>query len=201
MQVEVGLETFSTGTNLLYVHVFRSAKYHENVARFVRIGKYPLSLVGNIDQTPAFFDMVLSKCTSKKGERECVVRSSGSEKKNISHSRWTNVSYYDHFQSKDWANYLQFKHPSCFYCQNTWGIWLMDLKCKYWKVALISFKNQLVVPRNANQWMLASINHSIPYWEDVEQSTLQVLLKVFPMQILTPVLNSLYQQVNTWSNG
>ena len=60
------------------------SKFHEDVARFMRIGKYPLSLVGNMDETPAFFDMVLSKCTSKKGERDCVVRSSGSEKNKTS---------------------------------------------------------------------------------------------------------------------
>ena len=49
----------------------------------MRIGKYPLSLVGNMDETPAFFDMVPSKCIAKKGDKECVVRSSGSEKKHL----------------------------------------------------------------------------------------------------------------------
>ena len=49
----------------------------------MRTGKYPLSLVGNMDETTAFFDMVPSKCISKKGEKECVVRSSGSEKKHL----------------------------------------------------------------------------------------------------------------------
>ena len=34
-----------------------------------------------MDETPAFFDMVPSKCISKKGE--CVVRSSGNEKKHL----------------------------------------------------------------------------------------------------------------------
>ena len=32
-------------------------KFYEDTARFMRIEKYPLSLVGNMDETPAFFDM------------------------------------------------------------------------------------------------------------------------------------------------
>ena len=46
--------------------------FYEDAARFMRIGKYPISLVGKMDETPAFFDMVLSKCILKKGEMECV---------------------------------------------------------------------------------------------------------------------------------
>ena len=34
------------------------SKFHEDAARFIRTGKYPLSLIGNMDETPAFFDMV-----------------------------------------------------------------------------------------------------------------------------------------------
>ena len=56
-------------------------KFYEDAAHFMRIGKYPLSLVGNMDKTPAFFDMVPTKCILKKGDKECVVRSSGSENK------------------------------------------------------------------------------------------------------------------------
>ena len=49
----------------------------------MRIGKYPLSLVGNMDETPVFFDMVPSKCIAGKGTKECVVRTSGGEKKHL----------------------------------------------------------------------------------------------------------------------
>ena len=49
----------------------------------MRIDKYPLSLVGNMDEILAFFDMVPSKCIAKKGDKECVVRSSGIEKKQL----------------------------------------------------------------------------------------------------------------------
>ena len=31
------------------------SKFYEDAARFMRIGKYLLSLVGNMDETPAFF--------------------------------------------------------------------------------------------------------------------------------------------------
>ena len=47
----------------------------------MRIDKYPLLLVGNMDEIPAIFDMVPSKCIAKKGDKECVFRSSGIEKK------------------------------------------------------------------------------------------------------------------------
>ena len=59
------------------------SKFYEDAAHFRRIGKYPLSLVGNMDEIPVFFDMVPSKFILEKGERERVVRSSGSENKNV----------------------------------------------------------------------------------------------------------------------
>ena len=36
----------------------------------MRIGKYPFPLVGDMDETPAFLDMVPSKCTAQESERE-----------------------------------------------------------------------------------------------------------------------------------
>ena len=55
-------------------------KFYADAARF---GKYSFTFVGNIDQTPAFFDMVSSKGIVKKGVRGCVSSSSGSEKKHL----------------------------------------------------------------------------------------------------------------------
>ena len=49
----------------------------------MRIEKHPLSLIGNMDETPAFFDMVPSKCTAAKGTKECVVLTSGGERKHL----------------------------------------------------------------------------------------------------------------------
>ena len=58
------------------------SKSWEDATRFMRAGKYPLSLVGNMDKTPAF-DTVPSKCIAKKDERVCVVCSSGSKKTHL----------------------------------------------------------------------------------------------------------------------
>ena len=50
----------------------------------MRIGKYPRSsLVANMDETLVFFDMVPAKSICKTGTRECVVSTSGSEKKYV----------------------------------------------------------------------------------------------------------------------
>ena len=49
----------------------------------MKIGKYPLSLVGNMDETAVFFDTVPSKCIVAKGTKECVVPTSGGEKKHL----------------------------------------------------------------------------------------------------------------------
>lgn len=58
-------------------------KFYLDAGRYMRIGKYPLSLVGNMDETPAFFDMVPAKSITKTGTKECVVRTSGGEKKHV----------------------------------------------------------------------------------------------------------------------
>ena len=58
-------------------------KFYADAGRFMKIGKYPRSLVANMDETPAFFDMVLNKSICKTGTRECVVRTSGGEKKHV----------------------------------------------------------------------------------------------------------------------
>ena len=58
-------------------------KSYADPAKLMRIGKYLLSLVGNMGETPAFFDMVPSKCIAAKGIKECVVRTSGGEEKHL----------------------------------------------------------------------------------------------------------------------
>ena len=58
-------------------------KFYEDAERYMRIGKYPRSLVANMDETPAFFDMIPAKSICKTGSRECIVRTSGSEKKHV----------------------------------------------------------------------------------------------------------------------
>ena len=58
-------------------------KFYADAAKFKRIGEYPLSLVGNMDEAPAFFDIVPSKCIAAKVTKECVVCTSGSETKHL----------------------------------------------------------------------------------------------------------------------
>ena len=58
-------------------------KFYADAAMFMRIEKYPPSLVGNMDETPAFFDTVPSKCIAAKGTKEYVVRISGGEKQHL----------------------------------------------------------------------------------------------------------------------
>ena len=58
-------------------------KFYEDAGHFMRIGKYSRSLVGNMDETLAFFDMVPSKSICKTGSKECIVRTSGCEKKHV----------------------------------------------------------------------------------------------------------------------
>ena len=58
-------------------------KFYEDAGRFMHIDKYPHSLVGNMDETPAFFDMVPSKSICKTGSKKCIVRTSGCEKKHV----------------------------------------------------------------------------------------------------------------------
>ena len=58
-------------------------KFYEDAGRYMRIGKYRHLLVANMDDTPAFFDMIPAKSICKTGSRECIVRTSGSEKKHV----------------------------------------------------------------------------------------------------------------------
>lgn len=44
---------------------------------------YPLDQVGNVDQTPVFFDMSTSVTVAKRGDKSVIVRSTGNEKSRI----------------------------------------------------------------------------------------------------------------------
>ena len=46
-------------------------KFYADTGRYMKIGKYPMSLVANMDETPAFFDMVPAKSITKTGTKEC----------------------------------------------------------------------------------------------------------------------------------
>ena len=52
-------------------------------AKAIRIGKYPLELIGNMDETPIWFDIVPQRSIAKKGSKSVVIRTSGSEKRHV----------------------------------------------------------------------------------------------------------------------
>ena len=43
------------------------SSFYSECIRFLKIGKYPLPLIGHIDETPVFFDMVPEKSLVQKG--------------------------------------------------------------------------------------------------------------------------------------
>ena len=43
----------------------------------------PLSLIGNLDETPVFSDMVLEKSLVQKGQESVTIGTSGSEKRHV----------------------------------------------------------------------------------------------------------------------
>ena len=55
-------------------------KFYEDSGRYMRIGKYPRSLIGNMHEAPAFFNMISAKNICKTGWKECVARTSRCEK-------------------------------------------------------------------------------------------------------------------------
>ena len=59
------------------------SSFYSKCTRFFKIGKYPLPLIGNIDETPVFFDMVLRKSLVQKGHKSVTLRTSGSEKRHV----------------------------------------------------------------------------------------------------------------------
>ena len=41
---------------------------------------YPMSFIGNMDETPVYFDLVPSKVVDKIGVKSCIVKTTGAEK-------------------------------------------------------------------------------------------------------------------------
>ena len=49
------------------------SSFYSECARFLKIGKYPLPLINNMDQTPVFFDMVSEKLLVQKGQKSVTI--------------------------------------------------------------------------------------------------------------------------------
>lgn len=58
-------------------------KLCKDVGRYIRIGKYACSLIGNMDETPAFSDIIATKSIRKIGSKEYDSRTSGCEKNQV----------------------------------------------------------------------------------------------------------------------
>ena len=59
------------------------SSFYSECARFLKIGKYPLPLIGNMDEAPVFFHMVPERSLVQKGQKSVTIRTSGSEKKRV----------------------------------------------------------------------------------------------------------------------
>lgn len=46
-------------------------------------GKYPKEMIGNMDETPLYFDMIPSRSLEKRGAKEVRVKSTGAQKRHI----------------------------------------------------------------------------------------------------------------------
>jgi len=58
-------------------------KFYTDVQRVRQKASYPFCFIGNMDETPAYFDLVPSKVVSRKGAKDCRVITTGSEKRHV----------------------------------------------------------------------------------------------------------------------
>ena len=61
----------------------KTSSFYSECAKLLKIGKCPLSLIGNIDETPVFFDTLPEKSLVQKGQKSVTIRTSGSEKRHV----------------------------------------------------------------------------------------------------------------------
>ena len=59
------------------------ARFHQNVTYIRTNADFPYELIANMDETPAYFDMVSSKTIDRKGKKSISVRTTKSEKRHV----------------------------------------------------------------------------------------------------------------------
>ena len=64
-------------------HKSKILSFYFECARFSKIGKYPIPLIGNMDKTPVFFEIVPEKLLVQKGQKSVTIRTSGSERRHV----------------------------------------------------------------------------------------------------------------------
>ena len=59
------------------------SSFYFECAKFLKIGKYPFLLIGNMDETPVFFDIAPKRSFVSTGNKSVTIRTSGSEKRHV----------------------------------------------------------------------------------------------------------------------
>ena len=57
--------------------------YLQKLQRERKNGRFPNALIGNMDETPVYFDLVPGKTIDRVGVKSCIIRSRGAEKRHI----------------------------------------------------------------------------------------------------------------------
>ena len=57
--------------------------FYRDVQTVRENGKYPKEMIGNMDETPLYFDMIPSQSLEKRGAKEVRVKSTGAQKQQI----------------------------------------------------------------------------------------------------------------------
>ena len=61
----------------------KMSKFHSAVQEAVKKNQYPLELIGNMDETPMYFDMASNTTIEKKGTKSVSIRTTGAEKRHL----------------------------------------------------------------------------------------------------------------------
>ena len=61
----------------------RMISYLQKLQRERKNGRFPNALIGNMDETPVYFDHVPGKTIDRVGVKSCIIRSTGAEKRHI----------------------------------------------------------------------------------------------------------------------
>ena len=78
------LEYLGTGESVrATARAFKITKFYTDVQRVQQKASYPFCFIGNMDEIPAYFDLVPSKVVSRKGAKDCRVITTGSEKRHV----------------------------------------------------------------------------------------------------------------------
>lgn len=61
----------------------KMTKFHAAVKEAIKQNQYPLELIGNMDETPMYFDMAFNTTIEKKGTKSVSIHTTGAEKRHL----------------------------------------------------------------------------------------------------------------------